>query len=297
MKNLVIFEKFPKKPNRNKKKPRSKLHFSRLSFDETSDDTHDVENINSTASATTTKFTLIEINTDRKSQDFSRDPNECPGIHCFQGNLKDLRSLLSKGRTDPNGLYPVDHQSNSYPLSILAIQQQPISKVISLLSLIEEYNGNIMIRDPQLKRTVLLESASKLMTRELEYVENYPILIEWLVRTKKFNIHEVDIEEGCGILHFVVLTKFDQCIPPILAKCIELGANPRAEDSKRLNALAYVAKFKSLRTLMEVMEKVPAMRDEETLQRAIKKTPKLSKRRAYLKRWLNERYYSVHFTI
>ncbi|CAG8590773.1 10236_t:CDS:2 [Ambispora leptoticha] len=215
--------------------------------------------------------------------DYNRQKERAPdALFCQNG----LREQLSAG-ADMDGKYL------HFPTWFIALQNQPILNIINTLQMIRALNGNIAIRDPQLKRTVLLESAAKLMTRELDYTEKYPILLQWLVDTNLFNIHERDFDEGCGILHFAVLTKHDKYIPSLLLKCIELGADPRSEDSKGYNALAYIAKFKPLQTLMEVMEKVPPMRNAEVLQRAIDKSSWISKERSYLKKWLKLQFSSI----
>ncbi|CAG8605042.1 13635_t:CDS:2 [Ambispora gerdemannii] len=270
MLRALVFEK-TSNPNKLERK-----HVSHRSLDDT-------DLPGDTAITATSKFTVVQDST----------TGDDPGVLCYKGDLEGLRDLLSKG-ADPNGIY------QHYPLSIIALQAQSTMKIIYTLQMIRAFNGKIEIRDPQLKRTVLLESASKLMIRELDYVKNYPNLIQWLVETNLFHIHEKDVDEGCGILHFVVLTKHDKYIPSLLMKCIGLGADPRSEDFKGYNALAYIVKAKSLSTLMEIMDKVPPMRDIEVLQRAIAKTSWMSKKRSYLKRWLTlskdcdlHRYHSI----
>ncbi|CAG8622162.1 10451_t:CDS:2 [Ambispora leptoticha] len=268
MSRVSISLKSSEKQNPNSRLERRRSRHVSHCSDETYDPNH-------------TTCTNIHYHAKDSTIDCSRQKERNPGVLCYKGDQNGLREQLSAG-ANPDCLYL------NYPLTIIALQKQPILTIINTLQMLRAFNGNITIRDPQLKRTVLLESASKLMTRELDYIEKYPILLQWLVDTNLFNIHERDFDEGCGILHFVVLTKHDKYIPSLLLKCIELGADPRSEDSKGYNALAYVVKFQPLNILMEVMEKVPSMRDAEVLQRAIAKSSWMSKKRSYLKEWLNE---------
>ncbi|KAG9305180.1 hypothetical protein G9A89_010688 [Geosiphon pyriformis] len=205
-----------------------------------------------------------------------------PGSHCLNGELVGLRYHFLLGAS-PDCLYPF--MDFMLPLPLIAVQNLSMQEIIKTFELIEEFGGNLKIKDSETGRSVLLEAANKLARRDEEYAAEFPSFLNWLVKSKRFRINEIDIEEGCSILHFVAFTQHEHLLVAILKKCLELGADPQFEDHEGLNALVYLAKFQSLETLITVMEQIPEFRKQEVLIRAISKTPWTSKQRSYLKEW------------
>jgi len=208
--------------------------------------------------------------------------SECsPGYHCYDGDIEGLLFHLKRG-CNPRALYP--YQKSSTLLPLIAVQELPVSKIFTILNLLEEYGFDLHDKDPHEKRSVFLESSSRLMRRGKQFAADFPKLIDWFLESKEFDVNEQD-DEGWTSLHFVTEIKHKEFIIPIVAKFFQWGANARLEDIRQNNPLGYFVQRYDLDFIQSLVNKFPELQDPRVIRRAIPRTSYLSSKRFYLSSW------------
>ncbi|CAG8568093.1 8046_t:CDS:1 [Gigaspora margarita] len=219
-------------------------------------------------------------------------PRNCSaGLHCYDGDIQGLLYHLCVDCKTHN-LYFYPTSSFALQLPFIAVQELPVKKIILVLSLLEQLKFRLDIKDQHEGRTVFLEACSRLMKRDKQYAAEFPSLVDWFLRSTKFNINEKD-NEGWTSLHFIMELKHEEFIILILKKLLQHGADPSIEDYNGFNPLGYAVYRHELRIIRCLIENIPEFQHGNIIKRAISKAGVFSAKRHYLRSWLQPQLKSI----